>query len=268
MSPSIKRLICQWRSVLVAEGCATFLSKVGRYMGSLIVYGFYDAPICKCLLTFSSRRATFLDIGAHKGGITLVVSHAFKRCIAVEPSPDDAEQLRRTFESRRLSNCEVVECALGAKAGFAYLYMSSVDSGDKALVARPDLPERKAVLVMTLDSLADQADIKPPCVLKLDAQGFEPFVCQGGRRLLLDECVVVSEFWPWGIKSVGADPRSFIKTMADMGFVALTIEGRRLTREKIGRLIHYGDHDRYVTTDLLFVKNTHSSRSVDLVRTQ
>jgi FkbM family methyltransferase len=245
----------QMRSILVSEGGASLLLKTNRFLGNFIVDGYYDRPLVQCILSFSAHFPTFLDVGAHTGSITFSVSQAFRRCIMIEPSPEDASVLRERILSRELPNCQVFECALSDEPGRVSLGSSKANSGDKSLADRPDLPVRTIVKATTLDSLAQEAIIVAPCLIKLDVQGYEPLVCQGGRRVLEQECAVVSEFWPWGIRTAGASPTAYVAFMIDMGFTVRSIANRPIAPETLERFIRVGEHDRYVTTDVLFVRD-------------
>lgn len=238
----------------MSEGGMSLLRKINRFVGGLLLPNYYDLPLHQCIAGFGKTHPTLVDVGAHKGSITFAVREAFLRCIAIEPAPWDAKALREIIISQRYSNCEVFEFALGARQGKVYLGYRSYDSGDKSLAPRSDLPFHMIVSMQTLDSFAEEADVESPCLIKLDVQGYEPFVCEGGKVLLEKDCVVVSEFWPWGILKAGADPLAFIIAMEEKGFAVYDIYGRTLERKAVERLIRFGRTDRNVTTDLLFKK--------------
>lgn len=254
MSNTVVRLAHQFRSVLMSEGATGTISKVNRYIGNVLFEGFYDGPLVNCILSLARRYPVFLDIGAHTGSITLSVAQAFQQCVAIEPYPADVVSLRKAISSRGLSNCEVVECALGDVPGIRSLGMANESSGDRSLASRPDLPDHVSVLVHTLDLICGSLNIRRPFLIKLDVQGYEPLVCKGGRNFLRRECAIISEFWPWGIKSSGSDPLAYIRFLADLGFSARNTKNASLDYKVITRLAQYGLRDRYVTTDLLFVR--------------
>lgn len=124
---------------------------------------------------------TFVDIGANIGVYTL---HAARKVgpsgsvIAVEPSRDAAEILRRNVTQNRFSEqVRIVQAAASHTAG--RLYLSGDTSRWNALQLSAD-PPGQDVQVVTVDEVLDQASQRGPVsLLKMDAEGVEYDVLRG-----------------------------------------------------------------------------------------
>jgi FkbM family methyltransferase len=188
--------------------------------------------------------------------ITVAAGHKFQRCIAIEPAPSNLAELRCAVESRKLQNCQIFPVALADRAGVATLYFSRSDKIQKfdSLVRRDGLLESIQTPVTTLDNIVEESGTTGPFVIKIDVEGYELKVCKGAVRTLAQECTIVSEFWPWGLRSAGSRPYDYILFMKERGYEAHSLNGRLLPEAKLYRLSEMGEHDPFVVTDILFLK--------------
>ena len=133
------------------------------------------------------------DIGAHVGNRSLCWAGIGARVVAVEPQPDLARLLRRSFRGH--PGITLVESAVGATPGTAMLHLSSRTPTVASL--SPDWIEtvsrtesfasirwdrRVEVPVTTLDALIDR--FGTPAFCKIDVEGFEAEVLAGLSRPL------------------------------------------------------------------------------------
>src|SRR4051794_9943159 len=140
-----------------------------------------------------------VDIGCHKGAYTYWMSRRVGSSGAVyafEPQPKQVAYLREVFSAMRYDNVELVPMALSDKCGqlplytpatsthFASLEVSSRNRGGHQDAAR--LATSTPFLLVdatTLDAFFN-GDRKPPHFLKIDVEGHELSVLEGGRRTL------------------------------------------------------------------------------------
>jgi FkbM family methyltransferase len=135
---------------------------------------------------------TFVDIGANEGLFSLFAARrvgAAGRVVAVEPSSRERRQLERNIGRNRLANVTVVSHALGSAAGSARLRIAAklhgghntfgdfVHDGASA-VASEDVP------VETFDGLARRLALGRVDAVKIDVEGAELKVLDGGREFL------------------------------------------------------------------------------------
>ncbi len=120
------------------------------------------------------------DIGAHYGYYTLLSSALAGpngRVVAFEPSPPNLEYLQKHIRINRCDNVSVVELALSDHEGTAR-FENRAGSGTAHL--SPD--GAIEVKITTLDSIA--ASLPAPRVLKIDCEGAEVEVLEGGEKTI------------------------------------------------------------------------------------
>ena len=148
-----------------------------------------------------------VDIGCHKGAYT----YWMRRCVgpsgavyAFEPQPRQVAYLREAFSVMGYDNVELVPMAVSDKSGQLPLYTPKVSTHFASLEPRREsesgrpsvgegagsgdprttpAPRTTMVDVTTLDTFFT-GDRKPPHFLKIDVEGHELSVLEGGRRTL------------------------------------------------------------------------------------
>ncbi len=107
---------------------------------------------------------------------------------AFEPTPDNAEEIRRNVVLNGLPNVTVIEKAVGAEKGVGRLQVVDDQSWSK-LIETGEHPFTERVMdidVVAIDDLVASGEILPPTVVKIDVEGFELPVLEGMRRTLAE----------------------------------------------------------------------------------
>jgi FkbM family methyltransferase len=137
--------------------------------------------------------ATVIDVGANRGQFAIYAAAQFPGAslICFEPLPGARAGLRRVLAgNRRLT---VFEYALSCDNGERELHVSAADDsssllpiGPRQREAFPGTGERStvAVQVRRLDDVLETRVLEAPVLLKLDVQGSELAVLEGGERTL------------------------------------------------------------------------------------
>lgn len=256
-------LIEQELTVWRAEGLLPAVAKFARYVGSTIgPEDYLQRPIIKRVQSLSRDHNSFIDVGANIGMITLPVAHLFEQCIAIEPLRETFSKLEQSIKLQGLTNTNALNCALGNERSVRSMYASKSSADTASLAEYDDLRAHSQVNVDTLDSIVETYSVKPPILIKVDVQGWELHVFEGAAATLEKECTVISEFWPWGLKSAGCKPQDYLEFMESRGYVPCSLAGRPFAKKKLDRLCRLGSNNRYVTTDLLYLKPMRDSGQV------
>lgn len=152
----------------------------------------YEPETLACFLALLQHAppGPVWDVGANVGVYAaLAATTTDREIVAFEPTPDVAAVVRRVARRNDLA-IEVVECALGAAAGSATLYLAKQsDSSNSTAAGFREAAGTLTVAAHTIDELV-QSGRTPPAVLKLDTETTEPPILSGGRR-------TIAEHRPW-----------------------------------------------------------------------
>ena len=164
----------------------------GLYYGSgdgdrSVLLGTYEPGVQQAMRDVLKKGHVFYDIGANAGyfsllGATLVgpEGHVY----AFEPLPQNGERLKKTMEENQVRNYTLVMQAVNDASGTRALYLG--DGNQRRASLLPWKGEaRTFVDTITLDQFV--RDDNWPNLIKLDVEGAEIQVLQGGRRVLSDE---------------------------------------------------------------------------------
>jgi len=132
---------------------------------------------------------TVLDIGANVGIVSLWLSKLVGqhgKVHAFEPNPALQKLLTQTLQRNGISNVSLHPVALGTTSGQMELRILPGNTGSGSLVLEYDQTncQTTTVRVATLDSIVEKEGIKTVRLIKIDVEGFEAQVLQGGERLL------------------------------------------------------------------------------------
>ncbi len=171
-------------------------------------------------------RATYVDIGANRGQVLREAVRVAPRArhIAFEPIPALARELAGTFPG--------VDCrqmALGAQAEVTqFCHFTRLD-GWSGLRRSPEVsdergaPEYITVEVSTLDA---QLEGVTPSVIKVDVEGAELAVLEGGRSVLARaRPLVIFEHVPGAAALYEAAPEALWDLLADLDYAIFSVTG-------------------------------------------
>ena len=146
------------------------------------------------------RTALVVDIGANEGkfsaGLLGIAPEA--RIIAIEPAPEPLERLRARLGDN--PNVEILDVAVSRESGTASFHLTAHDHNSSLRSPRSEsretigvgfsVLEDLQVRTVTLDDLLGDREVD---VLKIDVQGAEMDVLQGGERTLARTRAVLLE---------------------------------------------------------------------------
>ena len=189
----------------------------------------------------------FADVGSNVGVYCVLASGVSgAKSVAMEPVPTTVDALRLNILINKLENLvDILDIGVGAERG--ELNFSTTEAGSNHVVL--DGSGRR-VPVRRLDEIFAA---RTPTFLKIDAEGFETKVIEGGRRLLKDTALkaVVIEMMGVG-KRYGFDEKALDSEMRRFGFDSFAYDP--LLRQLTPRPPEYILNTIYIR-DLEFVKD-------------
>jgi FkbM family methyltransferase len=159
---------------------------------------------------FSGRGGSYIDVGANIGLTTIPVAQNPRiACLAVEPNPVAYRYLARNVSHNcPHGNVATRQAAVFARRDTLLLEVAPDNLGDNRLrlteQAGKDGEERWSTVrveALPLDDLLQDGD--GPMAIKIDTQGSEPFVFEGGTRALDRAQLLICEWSPYLLARLG-----------------------------------------------------------------
>lgn len=173
---------------------------------------------------------TFIDIGANVGlysALALSTPGFRGRVLAIEPDSESRRYLHKTIESNGAA--QISELAAADRPGTLTLYKNLENKGDNRLYPDPLLGGKETIGADTLDNICRSHGIASAQFIKIDVQGAEAQVMRGAGGLLAAsrDCVLMTEFWPYGLARCGGDGLAYLEMLRGFGFVLHELVGNR-----------------------------------------
>lgn len=150
---------------------------------------------------------TVIDVGANIGQFAVAASKLLNspRIYSFEPYPQSAQAF--TKNTQKLPNITLYPIGLGEQEGETEFHVNSHSHSSSILAladshkqAFPQAEEAETIKikVSTLDAVFNDIELQAPVLLKLDVQGYEPFVLRGGQETLkrVDYVILEASFKP------------------------------------------------------------------------
>jgi FkbM family methyltransferase len=207
----------------------------------LILEGVYEEHTDAVLRHLVAPGMRVVEIGANVGLFTLLMCHRAGpsgSVYAFECDPVLAQIARDNLELNGFSRIGTIDDhAVSKEIGTLSFRATTRHRGGGTLVAGlqqiPELTESEretiSVQATTLDAFLSSHDRKID-FLKIDAEGAEPDIITGGRRIFGDpryRVTVMMEFAPAFMREAGMDPSKQLDDLRALGFSFSRIDDRR-----------------------------------------
>lgn len=145
--------------------------------------GLHELHVQQTLQRKLREGSVFWDVGGHIGFTSLIASRlvgSAGRVDTFEPFPPNQERLARSIQLNGCTNVTVHHQALAATVGQQVFHLNA--SSLMGSLVEGSGADTIDVACTTLDAVADQ--IPPPDLIKIDTEGAELEVLDGGRQFL------------------------------------------------------------------------------------
>lgn len=198
------------QTVHTAHGIFSVNMSRDKKIGERLRSGKYHQEETLALLGHFISPASFVvDIGAHIGTLAIPLAKIAGRVIVFEPAPDTFALLEKNIAQNNTS-IDARHKGLGTAPGRASLdAKSSTNAGANTLAIGEG-----SIEVSTLDAEVKHADL-----IKIDVEGMELSVFEGGRRLLENSRpVIFSEINLSALRAHGSSPKKIEQFLRTAGY--------------------------------------------------
>jgi FkbM family methyltransferase len=216
---------------------------------SLILDGYWEKHVTRAYLKLVKPGATVVEVGANVGYFTTLAAGRVGpsgRVYAFEANPDVAAMLRRSIGLNGQAGwCSVIEQAVCDQVGTVTFYCLRREQGNSSLRgvgAGVDMENDVHIIQAPATTLDAYFGESPPRidVMKIDAEGAEPLIFSGMRRLLEanPDITIVMEFAREMIQQVSGSASAFVQEVRSLGFsFQLVTESGSLRRIDVDDLL-------------------------------
>jgi tRNA (mo5U34)-methyltransferase len=191
-----------------------------------LMYNEYEGTETKFVQKLLRPGMTVVDVGAHHGLYTLLLSKRVGRTgrvLAFEPSPRERRRLEKHLRFNRCANVEVVPCAAGSEASEADLFLVDGYQDWCNSLRPPEVDEstkRVRVQVRRLDDVLAELRVSKVDFIKVDVEGGELCFLEGARRLLQGESrpAILAEVQDIRTQAWGYAAREIIQFLVRMDY--------------------------------------------------
>lgn len=173
------------------------------------------------LIGLDYKPKLILDIGPNYGFVSAVMHKSIPDAtiIAIEPNKKLIPYLKRNFQLNGI-NGTVSNAMVGRDTSTEHNFFNSPRSSMDSRVIGKNKWKNQPVESVSIDSLLKENN--DPVFIKIDAQGFEEFIIQGGENFLSshDNWVIKMEFCPILFEHHGTNTREFLLRLIDKYDVA------------------------------------------------
>jgi len=193
-----------------------------KFVGQRIALEKYEPYLTELMLSKIKVGDVVLDIGANIGYYAVLFADKVGKkgkVIAIEPDPINFEILQKNIKENKLFNVVAVQAAAGNENKKMKIFESKENFGDHRMWEETLRPagtsldrEAKPVFCRKLDDLLKELEYQKIDFIKMDVQGFESLVIEGGEKIIeKNKPTIFFEYWPWGNKKAGSDIKKMME---------------------------------------------------------
>lgn len=170
-----------------------------------------------------------LDLGAHIGLYTVIMSRLSKVVIAVEPSPKTRNALIKTLSLNGSSNVAVIGNAISDSEGQATIFMANENVSNANSLFVSGKPYE--VATVSIDSFGIDFNF-----IKIDIEGAELLALRGANRVLKKVKAMTIEVHPEILESTGQN-KSEVWEILDSQNAVIQYEGKMIGQRDFEKIV-------------------------------
>jgi len=251
--PSPLEYYLSTKQILAAQGMNVLIHKAKK----MLFWSDHNKDIKQIILENSDEFSFFVDAGAKIGDITKAVASNFIKCLCFEPAKKNYQILIQNLAINIQSqNVIPYNFALGSETTTKKFFLSSERNGDnRFFVSSNEKFESYDVQIKKLDDILSSNNINEKIIIKMDVQGAELDIMKGSKKTLEHDCLIITEFWPWGLKINKNEPIEFVDFMKERNYGFYTLENKPVSYEYLQKVCQMGKTRKFVEDDFLIKKN-------------
>jgi FkbM family methyltransferase len=203
-------------------------------VGIQILAGNFERNDLLYLLSKTRDEDVFLDIGANIGlfSILMARNNSTIKVHAFEPIPLNACLFEASLHLNDIESVKLNRCCVGNSVGDVEFSLAT-DSAYSSLHDTGRSPELKKIKtsITTLDDYIEGNEIERIDIIKIDVEGAEMLVLEGGREFLSNRRIrprlVLMELFDENLAIFNTSIAKVLKVMQDLEYNAFVIEGNR-----------------------------------------
>ncbi len=222
-------------SYVKINGHKLYLHPDDVVVSGALTFGVYEVYPREVFRDLIKPGNTVVDVGANVGVYTLTAHQAGANVIAYEPDSGNRDVLARSLKEGGIDTVRLSPEALGVQAGTASLYLHPHNKGKHSLLDTGEHAQVAIVPVSTLDASLSAFGASKIDVIKIDVEGYEAHVIEGGMATLRrDKPAIFFEFAPVRIQLAGKSPVDMLKTLVGLGYELFMIDERNRALVPVG----------------------------------
>jgi FkbM family methyltransferase len=255
--------------MISCQGCKFFVDpKDVGIVTHLLADGVYEQRTTELFKSLLKPGMVVLDIGANFGYYGLIAAQfvgSTGKVYAIEPEPNNFRLLVCNIKLNSFSNLIPLQIAFSAEKGKVTLFLDKTNLGAHSIRQGNVIEDGGMVEIetTTLDNFVQRKmEYQRVDLISLDVQGAEGLVLEGADQTLRNNDVkILMEFWPYGLRNFGTDPRELIQKLYGYGFVITVVDepGPSSTLLELVETLENGP-DKQAAVNLLLEKTPSHSR--------
>jgi FkbM family methyltransferase len=201
-----------------------------RMVGYMAFKGQLEPGLTRLFRSCVKPGMVVIDVGANVGAYTLIAASLVGmkgKVYSFEPTPNTFNILKGNVQVNGFLETGIVDMhqiAVSRENGSAHLAIYNRDSGHNTLFPSDEDKSIIEVRTISLDTFLDGAPVID--IVKIDAEGSEPFILQGMHRIIERNpgITVFLEFAPSNLRNAGIQPDKFLNDIRSLGFNIKKIE--------------------------------------------